>query len=61
MRYAIIAIMGAAVGVSSIALGFNFRIGGFQPWILLSGPEAYLPAAIAGALAALTIGKVARF
>ncbi|MGE0523209.1 MAG: hypothetical protein AB7O60_09265 [Variibacter sp.] len=53
MRFLTIAAIGAACGILMIALGFDFRIGFPRPLVLLSAPEAYLPAAICGAGLAL--------
>jgi hypothetical protein len=52
MRFLTVTILGAAIGLALIWLGFNFRLGLHY---FLSAPEAYLPAAIAGAVVALFV------
>jgi hypothetical protein len=51
MSKAIIALSGAAVGALLIYFGLNFHIGSWR----LSGADAYVPSAIAGAATALLI------
>jgi hypothetical protein len=60
MRYFIIAAIGAALGITMILLGFNFRFGGPGSSLWLGGAAAYAPAAIAGAATGLAIDFMLR-
>jgi hypothetical protein len=55
MRTIAISIIGGAFGLAMIRLGFNLRFGGYGSSWWLSGADAYIPAAITGALIALFI------
>lgn len=55
MRAIAVSISGGAFGLAMIHFGFNLRFGGYGSSWWLSGPDAYGPAAITGALIALLI------
>jgi len=60
LRLLLISLIGAAIGVLMIYLGFNLRFGGYGSTWWLSAPDAYVPSAIAGAAGAIAIDAAVR-
>jgi uncharacterized membrane protein YeaQ/YmgE (transglycosylase-associated protein family) len=55
MSNAIVALIGAVVGVALIYFGLNFHIG---QWVI---NDAYIPSAVAGSIVALLVKYLLRF